>query len=231
MSDFCFEAEDCPFPGWLGPYSPARGTSKGFRFYRGQLGTWVTREEWKEFWVMEPSRGVHELSRLVLNRWGGGRIALLPNGLVVKPLQGEYEAGRRVVIGRFHGSVVLARPDGDWFDLSNPGNLEPGERWPGPDSTGLECSIDSTGSLKCRWYHPSRYGRETVQDVLLRGGSHLVWGFRRARPGSNGGRVRVTANGQIITNRQSWDGSWAPYYVGHIDTGHLPRRPEWIERG
>ena len=230
MSDFVFDAEEYPFPRWLGPFSPARGTSKGFRFRSGQLGTWVSNEYRREFWRMTLSEGVSELSRLVLNRWDGGRIALLPNGLVIKPLQGESEVGCRVVIGRFYGSVVLRRPRGDEFDLGDPGDLNPGGPWPGPESTGLECSINSSGSLNCKWYHPAPYGRETVREILHRSDPHLANGFRRARLGARRGRVRVTANGQVITNCQTMDGSWVPMYVGSVDTEYWPHRPEWIRR-
>ena len=107
-----FEVERSPFPRWWGPFSPARGTYSGFRFHQKRLGTWVENEYGKAFWALVDSPGVAALARTILQEWHGGRVLLLPNGLVIKPLQGDLEVGQRVLVGRFRGPVVLERPDG-----------------------------------------------------------------------------------------------------------------------
>ena len=56
-----FEAEAVPFPRWLGPFSPARGTYSGFRFHHGRIGTWVENSDGREFWTVADSPGVQAL--------------------------------------------------------------------------------------------------------------------------------------------------------------------------
>lgn len=216
MTGLTFEAERRPFPRWWGPFSPARGKYSGFRFHAGRLGTWVENQIGREFWPLLESHGVKSIARLVLDHWGGGRVLLLPNGAVIKPLQGDFEVGQRALIGRFGGPVVLERPEGGVFDLSTPGRLSPGDPWPGPKTTGLECAILPDGSLECIWYHPSTLGRDTVREQLHGPDRQLASSFRRARPMDSGGRVRVTANGLVITNRQEQDGTWVSVFVGQI---------------
>lgn len=228
MTTFSFEVERKPFPRWLGPFSPARGTYSGFRFHQRRLGTWVESEQMREFWPLLESPGARSLARTVLDDWGGGRVLLLPNGFVIKPLQGDYEVGRRVLIGRFRGAVVLERPEGGVFDLSNPGQIAPGAPWPGPKTTGLECAIQPDGSLACNWYHPTKTGRDEVRALLHPPDRLLASGFRKCRPSDTGGRVRVTANGHAITNRQERDGAWVSLYVGRIHPDSWPHRKEWI---
>jgi hypothetical protein len=206
MTSFRFEPERRPYPRWMGPFSPARGTRSGFRFHQGRLGTWVENDCDLSFWPVRDSDAAELLADVVRRQWGGGRVLLLPTGLVVKPLQGDYEVGRRVAIGRFRGSIVLQRPDGDAFDLDKPGHLQPGDPWPGPKTTGLECAIQSDGSLVCRWYHPTSLGYEVITKQLHGPDRRLASAFRGARPGNQGGRVRVTANGHVITNRQTRTG-------------------------
>lgn len=230
MTTFMYEPERRPYPRWMGPFSPARGTRSGFRFHRGRLGTWVQDEFKRSFWPVLDCRGTKLLTNLVRREWGGGRILLLPTGLVVKPLQGDDEVGRRVVIGRFRGPVVLQRPDGRTFNLNYPGDLQPGDPWTGPKTTGLECAIQSDGSLVCKWYHPTRLGKETITEQLHGADHTLASGFRRVRPIDVGGRVRVTANGHVITNRQTWTEEWIAFYVGRIDPTSWTNWNRWTGR-
>lgn len=225
---FSFQAERAPFPRWWGPFSPARGTYSGFRFHNRQMGTWVENAHGREFWRVEDSPSLRALARLVLGHWHGGRVLLLPNGLVIKPLQGDFEVGRRVLIGRFQGSVVLTRLSGGVFDLGNPGKLTLGDPWSGPKTTGLECAIQPDGSLWCNWYHPTSMGRDEVRDQVWGPDPQLAKGFRKARSQDSGGRVRVTANGHVITNRQESDGKWHTLYVGQIVAQSWPHQRHWI---
>ena len=228
MTVFTFQAERRPFPRWWGPFSPARGTYSGFRFHRGCLGTWVENQSGREFWSFLDSPSSRALARLVMDQWSGGRVLLLPNGSVIKPLQGDHEVGQRVLIGTFRGAVALERPEGGVFDLSAPGRITPGDPWPGPKTTGIECAIQPDGSLACSWYHPTSRGRDEVRDQLHGPDRQLSSGFREARTGESGGRVRVTANGLVITNRREWDDTWVSLYVGRVDPESWPHRQEWI---
>ena len=230
MTSFMFDPERRPYPRWMGPFSPARGIRSGFRFHQGRLGTWVEHGVDMSFWPMADCEGADRLTNLVRRDWGGGRVLLLPTRLVVKPLQGDHEVGRRVVIGRFRGPVVLKRPDGSTLDLNAPGHLQPGDPWPGPKTTGLECAIQSDGSLICQWYHPTGLGRDTAAEQLHGADRKLAIGFKRARPGDAGGRVRVTANGHVITNRQTRTGGWMASYVGRIDPASWTNWSRWIGR-
>lgn len=230
MSSFTFKSELEPFPRWMGPFSPARGKRSGFRFDRGRLGTWVNDDFGTGFWPVVDSPGVREITALVTAKWGGGRLLFLPNGFVVKPLQDDLEVGLRVLIGRFDGAIVLERPGQSRFDLSNPGALDPGDPWPGPKTTGLECAIQSDGRLVCTWYHPSALGQDIVSEHLQGPDRSLEDGFRAARPGEAGGRIRITANGHIITNREEGFRNWRSLYVGWIDPRSLKRWNKWIEK-
>jgi hypothetical protein len=230
MSSFTFQSVVRPFPRWMGPFSPARGTRSGFRFHQGRLGTWVGDDSGRAFWSVADDPGAREIAKVVRGVWGGGRVLLLPNGFAVKPLQTDDEVGQRVFIGEFSGSLVLEKPDSTVFDFSNPGTLRAGQHWPGPTTTGLECIIRSDGSLKCSWYHPTRSGRDTVSKNLQGPDQKLGAGFRACRPGQQTGRVRLTANGHVITNRQSRDGTWTTIYVGWIDTRRWTDWKDWCEK-
>src|ERR1700730_17051381 len=107
MRSFTFKTESTPFPRWLGPFSPARGTRSGFRFHQGLLGTWVSDDEGMSFWPIVDSQGARDITILVRGEWGGGRVLFLPNGFVVKPLQADDEIGQRALIGRWRGAIVL----------------------------------------------------------------------------------------------------------------------------
>jgi hypothetical protein len=208
----------------MGPYSPARGTHTGFRFDRGRLGTRVG----PEWWSMIESPGTRKITQIVIDTWGGGRILFLPNGYVVKPLPGPDEVGKRALIGLFTGPVVLKRPHGALFDLGQPGTLRPGQSWLGPTTTGLECAIRSDGTLVGNWCHPTQWGQDNVSENLRGPDRLLADGFRTARPGDTDGRVRVTANGHIITNRSAGSGDWEPIYVGHVERTEWTKWNRWI---
>lgn len=225
---FYFTPIGKPFPRWWGPFTPARGTTRGFRFSGGRLGTWVENDDGRSFWPVCRSPGIAKLEKLVLDSFRGGRVLLLPDGGVVKPLQSDAERGLRVYLGEFGGDVVLETHDDDEFSLDMPGRLKPGDHWPGPTSTGLECTIASNGSLSCSWYHPTAYGRDDETHTMTAANATLAQGFRAARPGEQSGRVRVTAKGHVITNRQV-RGTWHCFYVGRINVDTWPHLDEWIE--
>jgi hypothetical protein len=224
---FEFTPYSQPFPRWWGPFSPARGTTTGFRFHGGLLGTWVEDDDTRGFWTIKRSTGLAKLEKLVLERYRGGRVLLLPNGTVVKPLQRDDERGKRVYIGEFSGDVILETPDGNEFSLESPGALKPGGRWTGPRSTGLECVIQKNGALECTWYHPVALGRDTESRQMIGPSAALARGFRLAR-GVDVGRVRVTAKGHVITNRKVGQ-EWQCFYVGSIDPASWPHLEEWID--
>ena len=223
-----FAAVSTPFPRWWGPFSPARGTRSGFRFHERRLGTWVGDDEGLSFWPVKRSSGLAKLEKLVLDTYGGGRVLLLPNGTVVKPLQRDVERGKRAYLGEFTGDVVLEKSDGGTFSFASPGPLKAGDPWPGPNTTGLECVIKSTGALECTWSHPAEHGRDTETKQLMPPNATLAKGFRVARPGESVGRVRVTARGHVITNRND-RGRWKCLYVGCIDCAKWPDLDEWFE--
>ncbi len=224
---FSFAPADRPFPRWLGPYSPARGKMHGFRFHNRRLGTWVQADDGRCFWHVRRSPGVAALEKLVLSVFHGGRVLLLPNGCIVKPLQGDDERGRRVYLGEHDGDILLEPAAGYRFNMADPGDLCPGDLWPGPTTTGIECVIQPNGSLACHWYHPAEYGRDMECHEMTAADPLLAKGFMLARKGEQRGRVRVTANGHVITNRLV-GGSWKCFYVGQVDVGQWPHLDEWI---
>lgn len=228
MTTFTFQALASPFLRWWGPYSPSRGDHSGFRFHHNRPGTWVGNQYGQEFWPIVDSPSARALTAVVQDHWSGGRILLLPNGLVIKPLQHDDEVSVRVIIGFFSGPVVLEQPGGGVFDLSNPGTLAPGDPWPGPKTIGIECNIQADGSLDCSWYFPTTWGRDEVQMQVCGPDTQMAQGFKKARPASWGGRVRVTANGHVFTNRKEWDGTWISLYVGRIVPESWRFQPEWI---
>lgn len=218
-----------PFPRWLGPFSPARGTKSGFRFHKGRIGCWVSTGHGPSFWPLVSEPGATDISGLVLRHWHGGRVLFLPNGMVIKPLQHDSEVGRRVILGRFDGPLILLKPDGNLFDMSQPGPLRPGDPWPGPSTMGLECILTKDGSLYCKWFHPSELGCEPVRKKLRAHDRALAAAFRSARLGASGGRVRVAANGHIITNRQDRAEQWTCVYVGYVSPKEWGDWSHWIE--
>lgn len=222
---FTFEKSES-FVRWMGPFSPARGTRKGLRFHYGRIGAWVDYG----FWPLVQTSGVTELERVVLRRWGGGRVLLLPWGDVIKPLQAEDEVGKRVLIGKFSGPVVFELPDGSHLSLGDAEGWDAGEPWPGPHHVGLECTIDTTGSLKCTWYHPTKWGRTSESQILWGADRRLAAGFRKARPGDDGGRVHVLPGGIVVTN--AWiGGRWQARFVGRVDPRGVALRAGWLLGG
>jgi len=224
---FRFKATTAPFHAWYGPYSPARGNNSGFRVQAGRLKTTVDSGDGWETWLVQASAGVSQLESLVRRHWGGGRLLLLPNGLVIKP---SPEGNRdRWVIGQFHGPVVLEKPDGGTFDLAAPGPLTPGDRWPGPSTTGLACVIDArTGTLRAESVVPTAEGLLQTTFEVWKADPVLARGFTLARPYEGRGRVRVTANGHVITNRQR-RGQWECVYVGFVDVAKWPHVADWAD--
>jgi hypothetical protein len=224
MSTFDFKRLHHPFPRWLGPFSPSRGTRSGFRVRQDRIWACV---DGTSAWSVVDCSGVSSIVHIIRLYWKGGRVLFLPNGFVVKPLQEIDEVAQRVLIGTFRGSLLLNMDSGRVFDMSLPANLMPGDRWPGPSTTGLECAIDGSGALTCSWYHPSRYGRDDVSARLRGPDQALAAGFRAARPDHSGGRVRITANGHVITNRETWDG-WESVYVGFVNPDSWTGWEKWI---
>lgn len=227
MSQLKFEPQEEPYPRWMGPFSPARGDKTGFRFHDGRLGTWVDEGQDRAFWSIIDNPDVQVLSTLVKDKWHGGRVLFLPNGYVIKPLQ-DFDTGQRVIIGKFYGSIVLKRPGGKEFNLAKPDYTESGKIWMGPKSTGLECVINASGEVKCTWYHPTSSGKDTITSQLAGRNPELASGFKKSRPGDTGGRVRITANGHVITNRQEPNGTWISIYVGWIDPKSWTGWQIWI---
>lgn len=217
-----------PFPRWWGPFSPSRGVHSGFRFLAGRLGTYVNTPHGRDFWTVRTNSAVEALEQLAVRRYGGGRVLLLANGLVIKPLQNDAEVGQRVVIGKFKGPIVLERPGGSTFDMDSIGGLTAGAMWDGPTTTGLEAVLNANGSVECFWYHPDELGRVTESEILFPANADLANAFQRARGGDTVGRVRITANGHLITNRQVGWRQWKCLYVGRIPVEQWPHLEDWI---
>jgi hypothetical protein len=124
---------------------------------------------------------------------------------------------------------VLEKPDGGTFDLAAPGPLTPGDRWPGPSTTGLACVIDArTGTLRAESVVPTAEGLLQTTFEVWKADPVLARGFSLARPYEGGGRVRVTANGHVITNRQR-RGQWECVYVGLVDVAKWPHVADWAD--
>jgi len=223
---FEFRALSQPFPRWFGPYSAGHGRTSGFRIRGGLLRTIVRTPTGEQTWFAHQNDGVRRLQSLVVSRWGGGRVLLLPNGWVIKPDQAGN--GIRWAIGRFSGPLILQRPDGTWFNMAAPGALQPGMRWPGPDTTGLKCVLDITGTLRTKVTRPTTYCEEIVEITLVAGDAALARGLRAARPGDWSASVRVTENGHVITKRQD-AGEWTSVYVGFVDPARWPHDEAWVE--
>lgn len=213
-------------PRWLGPYSPAWGTKAGFRVRNGRLKTSHVMRFGYEDWPVADCEGTRDLERYVVRHWDGGRVLILPDGKVIKPLQDDEEAGERVLIGVVRGTICLQDPD---FNLSSRGSLKGGDPWLGPTTTGLDCKLDDEGSLSCTWKRLAAWGYTAHSDCLLGPNPVLAIGFRRARPGVTSGRVRVTAHGIVITNRDDGDRTPNWRFVGQIDPTTWPTKPGWIE--
>ncbi len=229
---FSFTPAPTPFPRWMGPYSPARGvkTWSGFRFHRSTLGVWVrAADSLLEFWQIERSSGVTAVEALVRGAWGHGRVLFMPDGRIIKP--DPSGDGTRYFIGTIQGSIVLVRPDGTRFDVSASQGLAPGDPWPGPGTTGIECKIDHAGRITCNWGLPVPLGTVRQEVQFWGADAALAAGLRAARPGATEARVRVQTGGVVITNKHGndeLDPVWAPHYIGRIDVSCLPFDTSWI---
>jgi len=229
MTTIQIELEKKPFRRWMGPYSPARGLQHGLRFHRGDLGVWHGSATDKTFWPVEESGAISRLTRLVMQTWGGGRLLFLPNGYIIKPLPGgDDERGKRVIVGRFSGPVVLSPDEGDDLDFTAPPAPRAGARWDAPNTVGLECVLESDGSIRCDWYHPDNYGRLETTCQLCGPSASRARSFQAARPGETSGRVHVTPNGHVTTNCQIRSGVWEARYVCFIDPTKLGDWSHWI---
>jgi hypothetical protein len=222
MTIFRFVPAAPPFRRWMGPYCPSRGTLSGLRVTQRQLGAWVTRNGVSVFWTVKESA---ELASFVTRRWGGGRVLLLPNGIVVKPLQHDDEVGIRAFIGRFRGRIVLESPDGDRFEMNRVPHAKPGLRWPGSATDGLECVAKPDGSVRCYWYHPKGRGRVTESILVSHPDAYVAHAFSAVRSGETAGRVRITSTRHVITNRQMVNDSWESVVLFRYSPGF----PDWSE--
>jgi len=74
-----------------------------------------------------------------------------------------------------------------------------------------------------RWRDGSlRHGALAPASVFTADGSELALlsAFRKPRRHDSGGRVRITANGQLITSRLA-NGAWTARYVGRVALASL----------
>jgi len=229
MSGLDIRLRSKPFARWWGPYSPARGTKRGFRFHDNQLGVWHDAGSGLEFWTVQENAAVRGLTKLVLGEWGGGRLLFLPNGYIVKPLPGRDEDRcKRVVLGTFAGPLVLESPAGDELDLSDPWTAKPGDDWEGPSTIGLEVVMDERGALRCDWYHPDSSGRLDTWTQISGADASMVRGFRATRRIESAGRVHITPNGHIITNCNIGFDRWRCRYVGFLGPRAIGDWSKWI---
>ncbi len=225
-----FTAKPYPFPNWFGPYSPARGSQSGFRVRYGKLGTWFTSDEGQSFEAVQNTAGTRQLTNLVKKYYGNGRVLFLPCGYVVKPLQKQDERGLRVLVGQYEGGFVISVGKIN-IDFSRTDNLfSPGSAWPGPGNIGLECKIQSDGSLVTKWYQPSDFGHNEYEKEIVGENRSLISAFHKARPEDGVGRVRITINGHVITNKQVGYKCWKPFYLGRIDTSQFSGWGRWMEK-
>ena len=229
MSDLQIEVQKQPFLSWLGPYSPARGMSHGMRFPGGKLGVWSNTATGRELWTVQRNVAVDRLTKAVMQTWGGGRLLFLPNGYIVKPLPGNEDRNKRVLVGTFAGSVVLEDPEGEEFDLSDPWDDTPGSAWDGPSTLGLECALEADGSLRCNWSQPDEYGRTETSCRLAGPDAARARDFRAARPGDSTGRVHITANGCVTTNVNVGNAGWQTRFVCRVDPDELDDWSHWLE--
>jgi hypothetical protein len=220
-----FTAAASPFARWEGPYSVARGTKSGFRFYQDRLGSWVELRNVREFWAVASSPGTIALTQLVKQHWGSGRVLLSPDGHVMKP---DPEAPAiRHRIGHVQGNLVVVRPNGVRFDMSNTQHLRPGDAWLGPPTTGIECVLDRTGRLECDLKFATPSGQDAQTITVWGPDGALGHGLQAARPGVGGARVRVQYGGAVITRSEEEETLMARY-VGKIDAMRWPFNTRWV---
>lgn len=169
-------------------------------------------------WVFESNSSVERFIRAVSAEYGGGRLLFLATGQVIKPCNAEDETCMRVLAGTFKGSLLFAGPDGEMFDLSEPGCDTAGEDWTGPSTIGLECVLKEDGRLTCEWKHPEGL----YSNACVYGPSPaLANAFRKARPGAVSGRVHLMPHGHVVTKWQAGYGRWKCSYVATLNPKDL----------
>lgn len=230
MAGFVFRPRSGPFPEWSGPFTPSTGKRKGYRVLYHGFGAYVSNRYGSEFARVLECPGLEPLMHLVRRQWGGGRLLILPNGMVVKPHQDrEDDRVNRSLLGSISGSIVLGLWNGSRLDLARLDHLTAGDRWPGPDGGHLSCKINPSGALRCTWYHPTTVGRDYVEHELRGADRALAEAFREARDGATAGRVQVCYGGYVITRGSSWAGTSECRYVGRIDPDDMGDWETWIK--
>ena len=226
-----FTPMNLPFPMWLGPYSPRRGTYSGWRVNGGRLVATVYSRGRQENWQAVEDDGIKALCRHVSWHFGGGRVLILPSGHVVKPDQEGWR--QRYVIGSLCGIPRLHNASGGVFDMSGPKGISPGQMWPGPASTGIECVIRTKGQMTSNRVFDLGNGEEEEALQVVSSACHIWRAFREVRH-ANGGRVRVTCLGVILTNHNHGSRhrpDWSTHYLGTIDLDDWRHHNEWVGTG
>ena len=219
MSELRIEVSRKPFPRWWGPYSPRRGRM-GLSLRGGQI---TVREPAADGsgeveWVLESNSSVERFIQAVSAEFGGGRLLFLASGQIIKPCNTEDDVCVRMLVGAFTGSLVFTGPDGETFDLSDPGCDSAGEDWTGPSTIGLECVLKEDGRLNCEWKHPEGLGSNAC---VYGPNPALANAFRKARPGDVSGRVHLMPHGHVVTKWQAGYGRWKCSYVATLNPKDL----------
>lgn len=225
-----------PHPKWHGPYSVVPGRSNGLRVRRGAIEAQLWRNGYAETWVIDDSLGNRSLIATVQATYGGGRLLLLPNGAVIKPVASSSEGERRL-LGHWWGTLTLVSPLGQRICTTEanllvhprggtPRSLRPGDPWPGPSTTGLRCRIDPSGALYAKTWHASRWGRTEV-DASVSGTSRLLFtSYLLAGGHRSGGSVRLLEGGHVVMPSHDAGGGLARY-VGYVPPSTLPTISDW----
>ena len=228
MSGFEYVGEKPPYRRWWGPYSAATGTTYGFRVREGKFGVWHRGDAGLEFWTAPETPAVLALIHDVQRAWrGGGRLLLLPNGYIVKPLQNDGDRNIRAFIGTFRGSLVVRGPRGECLNYSDPARVQPGEEWSWPNTTGLAAVMQEDGALRCSWVHPDDSGKLKTECLITGANAKLYAGFRLRRIESTG-RVHIHPGGHVTQNCDIGFGNWRCRYVGRLGLGKLDDWSGWV---
>lgn len=203
------------FPQWKGPYSPARGVNCSLRVRDSRLWGFNSATFGVEA-MQSPCAAANELADFVATRWGGGRILIVPWGHVIKPF-GDDDCIRRVVIGRWVGP-------GPFSHLRANPKLEPGQRWSGPHTSGLECRFKADASLANSASTPTNYGAIEQEFTVSQPSPDLRKAFQRSRAGDANGRLRVHEDGAVTTPTEEGE-----VFIGEIEKSRLaPLEHSWI---
>lgn len=236
MSGFQFTPYPAPYPHWHGPYAVVLGQSNGMRVRRGAIEAHLLRDGYRETWVIDESPGARSLVAVVQAAYGGGRLLLLPNGAVIKPVPGCSDGERRL-LGHWWGTLTLVSPLGQRICTTeanmlvqppngSPRSLRPGDPWPAPSTTGLRCRIDASGALFAKTWQASRWGRSEVEYPVTAPDRLLSLCYRMAGGHGSGGSVRLLEGGHVVMPNHSMDGGLARY-VGYIPPSCLPSISDW----